>query len=110
MVFHVPAPAGDQPQNRFEFVLGPESLGAEILSLPKLEFVPPEADDYLRDAAGKSLPRRDFILGFIEACDPEVGKKVRDARLHRHQIDALYEEWGNVSKVDEGESSASERS
>lgn len=105
MVFQVPAPAGHLKKNRFEF-----DLSGETLSLPKIEFVPPESDEYLKEVAGQSLPQKEFILGFIEATDPGVGKKVREARLHRDQIDALYTAWGKSSRVDAEKSSASERS
>lgn len=105
MVFQIPAPAGNLKKNRFEF-----DLGGETLSLPKIEFVPAEADDYLSEVSGKALPQKEFILGFIEATDPEVGKKVREARMSRDQVDALYTAWGKASKVDAEKSSASERS
>lgn len=105
MVFQIPAAAGHLKKNRFEF-----ALGEETLSLPKLEFVPSESDDYLADVAIRALPQKEFILGFIEATDAEVGKKVREARLSRDQVDALYTAWGKASKISVGESSASESS
>lgn len=104
MVFKVPAPAGHLKKNRFHF-----ELGGEILSLPKMEFVPPDADDFLKDMS-PDLTRKDFVLGFIEACDPEVGKKVHEARLHRDQVYALQDAWIAASKLNPGESSASESS
>ncbi|MBF6189423.1 hypothetical protein [Nocardia farcinica] len=105
MVYQIPAPAGHLKKNRFEF-----KLGDEILSLPKIEFVPPEADEYLAEVTAKALPQREFILGFIGSIDPDIEKKLREARLSRDQLDDLYGAWGRASRVGAGESSASERS
>ncbi len=105
MAFQIPADAGHLKKNRFEF-----KLGDETVSLPKLEFVPADADEYLNDAVGKGMPQREFVLGFVASIDAEIAQKMRDQKLTRFQVDALYEAWVAASKVDTGESSASERS
>lgn len=105
MVFKIPPPAGSLKKNRFEF-----ELGEEVLSLPKLEFVPPEGEDYLDESSEKGLTRYQFIQGFMAAIDPDLGKKVAAARLARDQLYALYDAWTSASKVTPGESSASESS
>ncbi|MBF6363213.1 hypothetical protein IU447_24150 [Nocardia farcinica] len=105
MVYQIPAPAGHLKKNRFEF-----KLGDEILSLPKLEFVPPEADEFLAAVDTTTLTQTEFILGFIGSVDPDIEKKLREARLSRDQLNDLYGAWGRASRVGAGESSASERS
>ncbi|MBF6133512.1 hypothetical protein IU501_10925 [Nocardia otitidiscaviarum] len=105
MVFEIPSPAGKLKRNRFEF-----KLGGEIRSLPKIDYVPAEADDYLKAMRGKSVAQREFVLGFIGACDPEIEAKMRELKLTRDQVDALYEAWGKASRVTAGESSDSSTS
>lgn len=107
MAFNIPAPAGDQPQNRFTF-----DLGSETLSLPKLEYVPYEADEFLNKLRGEAgtVTQRNFILQFIDACDSKVGAKLRKTRPSRDQVEALYEAWANASEVTPGKSSDSSTS
>lgn len=105
MVFKVPAAAGHLKKNRFEF-----EFDGKVESLPKLDYVPPEGDDYIAELNGKALPTREYVLGFIEAIDPDLGKRMRDARMARDQVAALYDAWRAASKVDEGESSGSDDS
>lgn len=105
MVFKIPASGGHLKKNRFEF-----ELSGETVSLPKLEFVPAEGEEYLASIAGQDISRTNFVLGFITAIDPELGEKVRGGGLARDQVEALYKAWAEASKVDEGESSASARS
>lgn len=102
-MFQIPAPAGSLKKNRFEFKLGDESV-----SLPKLEFLPVDADDYLdKMEGGRNVSNRTYIHGLVEAVDAEVGEKFRALRLTRDQTNAFYEAWQNSSKVTTGESSAS---
>lgn len=101
-VFEIPSPAGDLKENRFEF-----KLGTKTVSLPKMEFLPPDGEDFIDSAATKPMSNRTYFLGLVEAIDPEIGKALRAKRLHRDQIIALHEAWKDSSKVDEGESSAS---
>lgn len=102
MAFKVPESKAHLKRNRFEF-----ELGGEVLSLPKLDYTPASGDEYLATAASRSLPFAGYVLGFMEACDPEVGAKVRAAKLNRDQLEALHTAWKGSSKVDEGESSNS---
>lgn len=101
-MFQIPTPAGHLKKNRFEF-----KLGDETASLPKLEFLPPEGDDYLDEVADRGMSNRTFILGFVDAVSPEVGAKLRALKLSRDQVNAFYEGWKNSSKVTPGESKAS---
>lgn len=105
MTFKIPPPAGHLKKNRFEF-----EFDGKIESLPKLDYVPPEGDDYLAEVSGKALPNKEFVLGFVESIDPGLGKRMRDARMARDQVIALYDAWRAASKVDEGESSGSDDS
>lgn len=105
MVFKIPAPAGHLKKNRFEF-----DLEGETLSLPKMEYVPSEADDWLRDMIGKRLQTREYVIGFATACDAAVGGKLAQAKFSRDQWDAFYTAWQEASKVTEGESSNSSKS
>lgn len=92
------ASAGDLPQNRFEF-----TIGDEVVSLPKLEFLPYEADEYLNELNGR-ITQRNFILGLIDATDEEVGAKYRASRPARDQVIDLYGEWEGSSEVTVGKS------
>ncbi|KIA63001.1 hypothetical protein [Nocardia vulneris] len=105
MVFEIPAAGARLKKNRFEF-----KLGDETVSVPKLEFIPAEAEDYLEEVNGKGLSMYRFVIGFIASFDPDLGKKLHEARLSRDQITDLYAAWGASSKVSTGESSASESS
>lgn len=110
-VFEIPSPAGHLKINRFEF-----KLGGKTVSLPKMEFLPPEGEDFIDKAAVKPMSNRDYFLGLVDAIgeaaeeDAEIGKKLRAMRLHRDQLVALHNAWKDSSKVDEGESSASDDS
>ena len=97
MAFKVPAPVGHLKKNRFEF-----ELGEETLSLPKLDYVPSSADEWMRDR-DKGLTRTEFLLTFIDQVDAEVGAKIRAAKLTRDQIDALQQGWIDASEVTLGE-------
>lgn len=97
MVFKIPASGGHLKKNRFEF-----ELGEETLSLPKLDYVPSSADEWMRER-DRSMTATEFILAFIEQVDAEVGAKVRAAKLHRDQIDALQQGWIEASGVTPGE-------
>lgn len=103
MVFKVPAPAGHLKKNRFEF-----QLGDETLSIPKMEFFTIEAEEWaMKAATDPTILRRAYIIGLFAACDPEVGEKIEAARLTRDQLGALYDAWGEASKVDPEKSSRS---
>ncbi|AHH22107.1 hypothetical protein NONO_c73510 [Nocardia nova SH22a] len=104
MAFRIPEPKGHLKKNRFEF-----ELGGEVLSLPKMEYIPASGDEFLTSVAGQSLPFVGYLLGFIDAIDAETGAKVRAAHLDRDQLDALHTAWKGSSKVDEGESSGSSK-
>lgn len=103
MVFKIPAPAARLKKNQFIF-----ELDGTTESLPKMEFMTPEGEDYLAEIADKSMQSRDYILGLVEAIDPDLGKRLREARLARDQLKAFYDAWLESSKVDPGESSASD--
>lgn len=105
MVFEFPAAAGHLKKNRFHF-----KLNGKDESLPKLEFVPPETEEYLAAPETANRIRREFILGFIGSIDADLEQRVRDARFARDQLEAFYDAWIASSKVGEGESSASESS
>jgi hypothetical protein len=107
LAFQIPAPAGHLPKNRFEFQLPGEK---EKRSIPKLDYLPIEADEYLRGIENRMLPQREYILGLVEATDAEIGKLLRDERLTRDQVNAFYDAWRAASKVSEGESSGSSQS
>jgi hypothetical protein len=104
MAFKIPDSKAHLKRNRFEF-----ELGGEVLSLPKLDYTPAAGDEYLATVAKQSLPFAAYVLGFMEAVDPEVGAKVRAAKLDRDQLEALHSAWRGSSKVDEGESSNSSK-
>ncbi|MGW6121506.1 hypothetical protein ACWFRF_20860 [Nocardia sp. NPDC055165] len=110
-VFEIPPPAGQLKINRFEF-----KLGAKTVSLPKLEFLPPEGEEFIDKAAITPMSNRDYFLGLVDAIgeaeaeDAAIGKTLRRMRLHRDQLTALHTAWKDSSKVDEGESSASDAS
>lgn len=105
MAFKIPESKGHLKRNRFEF-----ELGGETLDLPKMEYTPATGDEYLAEAAKLSMPFTAYVLGFMEAVDPEVGAKVRAAKLDRDQLEALHAAWKDSSKVAEGESSNSSKS
>jgi hypothetical protein len=104
-VFTVPEPAGRLKKNRFQF-----RLGDAVESLPKMEFAPPEVDEFLDSVQGKRVMQADYIIGLMVAYDPEVGEKVKAARLHRDQLRALHKAWDSASKVDVEKSSGSDDS
>lgn len=105
MVYKIAPTGANLKKNRFEF-----DLGGETLSLPKIEYVPAEADEFTATPEARELTRREFVLQFAGACDPDVEKKLREAGLHRDQVNGFYEAWLAASKVTPGESSASESS
>lgn len=108
MVFVIPGPGRDLPENRFEFQLEPGD--GEVLSLPKMEYLPRAVDKYLKSIEGTTLPLHEYVLGVIDATDPELGELVRGAELERDQITALHVAWKAASEVDEGKSSGSSQS
>ncbi|MGW3545897.1 hypothetical protein ACWDNI_35895 [Nocardia niigatensis] len=85
-------------------------LGDETLDLPKVQYLPAEAEDYIAEVTGKNLSIAAYTLGLMEATDPEVGAKVRAARLARDQVEDLLVAWREASSVTEGESSDSAKS
>lgn len=104
-IYNIPAPGASLKKNQFQF-----RLGNTVESVPKLEFAPPEVDEYLDSLQGKRVQRRDYVIGLIAAFDAELGERVRAARLHRDQLYALHDAWQEASKVDAGESSGSDDS
>ena len=104
-VYNIPAPGASLKKNQFQF-----RLGDIVEVLPKLEFAPPEVDEWLDSLEGKRVQRRDYIIGLVAAFDPALGERVRAARLHRDQLYALHDAWQTASKVDAGESSGSDDS
>lgn len=108
MVFNIPAAGGHLKKNRFEFRLPGDDT---VHSLPKLEYTPPEGEEYFESAAGKALNNREFVSGLIDTLDAELGKKFRAARLSRDQVRAFYQSWMDAGRVkDPGESSGSDDS
>ncbi|WP_040815049.1 hypothetical protein [Nocardia concava] len=105
MVFQVPESKANLKKNRFEF-----KVAGEVLSLPKMDYMPSEVDDYLVSIQGTNLSITAYLLGIITACDPEVAERIRAARLNRDQIQSLLDAWREASKVTEGESSDSSKS
>lgn len=105
MVFKIPASSGHLKKNQFEF-----EFDGVTLSLPKIEYVPAEADEFAAENGGREMNYREFILRFTGACDPAIEKKMRAAKLDREQVSAFYRAWLASSKVTPGESSASESS
>lgn len=101
-VFSIPTRAGDLKKNRFEFKI-PGST--EVLSLPRQEFMPAEAEEFIEEKVrDPKLSRRAYILGLIAAVDPAVGEKVAQARLDRAQLGELFDAWLAASAVDPGKS------
>lgn len=105
MVFKIPASTAHLKKNRFEF-----ECDGEILSLPKIEFIPASADEFASGAVAQRLTQREFVIQFVGHCDPEVEKKLRAAGLDRGQVADFYKAWSAASKAALGESSASESS
>lgn len=106
MAFQIPEPGGSLPENRFEF----EHKG-KTFSLPKIEYLPNEATEYLEGINAGSLPDPGFtafIRTFMTKADPKVAPAIK--ALTRDQLVALRNAWYEASKVTTGESSASEDS
>ena len=107
MAFQIPEPGGNLPENRFEFT----DAKGKTHSLPKLEFLSVEASDYLEGTSTGAIPDPGFtafIRVFMAKAEPKVAAVVKS--LTRDQLVSLRNAWYEASKVDVGESSASEGS
>lgn len=107
MAFQIPEPAGDLPENRFEFT----DIKGKAFSLPKMDYLPFAATEYLEGVTTGTIPDPGFsafIRKFMTTAEPKVAPAVK--ALTRDQLVALRNAWYEASKVTVGESSASEDS
>ncbi|MFI9507573.1 hypothetical protein [Nocardia sp. NPDC052566] len=107
MTFQIPEPGGDDPANRFEFL----DRKGKTHSMPKLEFLPAGASEYLEGVNSGTIPDpglTSFLKAFMAKAEPKIAAVVDG--LSRDQLAALRDEWNRVSRVTEGESSASDGS
>lgn len=105
-MFTIPEPAGSIPENRFDFEHKSKSY-----SMPKIEFLSADAMKYLEAVNVGTLPDpgfSEFIRTFMTKAEPKVKTAVEG--LARDQLVALRDAWYESSRVDTGESSASEDS
>lgn len=103
MVFQIPEPGGNKPENRFEF-----EYKGKTYSVPKPDYLPADAAQYIEDVSvGKVAdPLSVYVKTLFTKAEPKLPKTLFQG-MSRDQFTALRDAWYESGRVTVGESSAS---
>jgi hypothetical protein len=100
MVFQIPEPGANKPENRFEF----KDRRGKLHSLPKIEFLPAVAAKYLEGVTAGTVEDpgyTEFLRVFMTKAEPKVASVVDG--LSRDQLVELRNAWYESSRDEKGE-------